>query len=46
MREKSKEYFDKKYRLYIKLLKERIIVLVYNIIGAINISSDKKLLFH
>ena len=45
IRERGKEYFDRRYNIRSEPLKPSILVLVYNIVGAIDISSLKKLLF-
>ena len=45
MREKNKEYFDKRYNIRYKPLEADILILVYNAVSVINISSLKKLSF-
>ena len=45
MRERGKEYFDRRHNIRDEPLKPSILVLVYNTIGAINISNSRKLLF-
>ena len=45
IRERGKEYFDRRHNIRGKPLKPSILVLVYNTIGAIDISSSRKLLF-
>ena len=45
IREKGKEYFNERYNIRYKPLKPEILILVYNLVGVINILSSKKLLF-
>ena len=45
IREKNKKYFDKRHNIRHKPLEAGILILVYNTISAMNISSLKKLSF-